>query len=236
MKTIPILSKKRLLPILFILLSNMLCAQEVLLNPTATVLDGLSNDIKTFVCPTFDISEFAEASKGTNPVTFAKKFDTQITTEDSGQWEKLDDLHIWRYRITSKDAYSMMLIFKNMKLPDDGSLFLYNEDMSYVVGPVTKNYNTESGIYPTELIPGSSIIVELVIKGSSYKEGTPYFTIGNVSHDFLDVFDLVSGTKEPGKILKCHNDINCSIGSEWQTHKEVLHLLLLAEMGSVQAP
>lgn len=231
MKTTPIFSKKRLSLILFIFLGNILSGQEVLLNPTATVLDGLSTDIKTFVCPTFNISEFAETNKETNPVTFAKKFDTQITTVDSGQWEKVDDLHIWRYRITSKDAYSMMLIFKNMKLPDDSSLFLYNEDMSYVVGPVTKNYNTESGIYPTELIPGSSIIVELVIKGSSYKEGTPYFTIGNVSHDFLDVFDLASSTKEPGKILKCHNDINCNIGSDWQTHKRGVALITIGGNG-----
>lgn len=234
MKTIPILFRKNIPLVLFALLGNALSAQEALLNPTTTVYDGLSTDIETFVCPAFSIQETLQENNSDQqpaPVIFAKKFDTDITTTNSGLWEKVDDLHVWRYRISSKDAYSMMLIFKNMRLPDDTSLFIYNEDMSYVVGPVTKTYNTESGIFPTELIPGSIIIVELVIKDSSYKEGTPYFTIGNVSHDFLDVFDLASGTQKPGKILKCHNDINCNIGSEWQTHKRGVALITIGGKG-----
>ncbi|MCJ8154865.1 T9SS type A sorting domain-containing protein [Chryseobacterium sp. SSA4.19] len=234
MKTIPILFRKNIPLVLFALLGNALSAQEALLNPTTTVYDGFSTDIKTFVCPSFSIQETLQENDFSDqsvPLIFAKKFDTEITTVNSGQWEKVDDLHVWRYRITSKDAYSMMLIFKNMRLPDDTSLFLYNEDMSYVVGPVTNNYNKESDIYPTELVPGSSIIVELVVKDSSYKEGASYFTIGNVSHDFLDVFDLVSSTEKPKKILDCHNDINCAVGNEWQTHKRGVALITVGGTG-----
>ncbi|MDR6923759.1 T9SS type A sorting domain-containing protein [Chryseobacterium sp. 2987] len=233
MKTKLILFNKSIALILFIFWGNTLSAQEALLNPTATVYDGLSDNISTFECPAFSIAETYEEynQQESGAELFAKRFDTDITTLNSGKWEKLNDLHVWRYRITSKDAYSMMLIFKNMRLPEESSLFLYNEDMSYVVGPVTHTYNTESGIYPTELIPGSSIIVELVIKGSSYQENNSYFTIGNVSHDFLDVFELASGTAAPGKILKCHNDINCSAGNEWQTHKRAVALVTIGGQG-----
>lgn len=227
MKTIPILFRKNIHLILFAFLGGTLSAQEAMLNPTTTVYDGLSPDIKTYACPAFDIKEFAEASKESTPLIFAKKFDTEITTTNSGQWEEVNDLHVWRYRITSKDAYSLMLMFKNMQLPDDSSLFLYNEDMSYVVGPVTNNYNKESDIYPTELVPGSSIIVELVIKGNSYKPDTSYFTIDNVSHDFLDVFEVAGNTNNLYEILKCHNDVNCDIGSEWQTHKRSVAFMLI---------
>lgn len=56
-----------------------------------------------------------------SPFRFAKKIDVQITLANVEQWETINDLEIWRYKITSTNAHSMIAIFENINLPDSAS-------------------------------------------------------------------------------------------------------------------
>lgn len=218
--------------ILFGLLPLQLKAQELFLNPSGTVFQ-LSSDIPEYKLPTFNIDQMLREDSinienNITPFRFAKKFDVNINPQNSGKWETVDDIKIWRCKISSANAFSMMAIFENLNLPDSSSLFIYNENMTQIAGPFQSAFNQDV-ILPTELIAGASIIVELVVNVSDQQE-LPYFTITSVSHDYWNLIDILNGNEKgklAGKILKCHNDINCSEGDNWQTHKRAVAMIVV---------
>lgn len=214
------------------LLPIQLMAQELFLNPSGTVLE-LSNDISEYQLPSFNIEDMLiedsiNIERNITPFRFAKKFDINIHPQNAGEWETFDNIKVWRYKLSSEKAFSMMAIFENLNLPDSSSLFIYNEDMTQILGPFQSTYN-QSGILPTELIEGSSIIVELVVPVTDYQE-LPYFTITSVSHDYWNLIDILNGNEKgklASKILKCHNNINCQEGDDWQTHKKAVAMIVV---------
>jgi hypothetical protein len=222
------MKKKRILKgLLLLALCSMsrqsIYAQELYLNPTQTVYE-LATSIPTYNCPVFDVNGMRKEDSinmvnRVTPTRFAKKFELNITPRNAGIWEDVGDVKVWRYKITSNDAYSMMVMFKDLKLPEDASLFVYNEDMSYISGPFTAGYNANN-VLATELIPGGSIIVEMVCDARYTRDA--YFNIASVSHDYWNVIGVISGNgkdKHSMSILNCHKDINCPEGSQWQNHK-----------------
>ncbi len=217
------LFKAILAALLFVVTLN-LSGQDRLINPTPTFLE-LGNKIPIFKCDTSGIAQMVESSKadvqnGVSPMRFAKKSSVALTPENSGVWEEEDGLMVWRLRIESDKAYSMMLIFHELNLPANTSLFLYNPDLSFIVGPYTELY-TDKQVLPTPLIPGSVLVVELVYEKDSLTI-PPSFVISSISHDFADIFGQLNEVSEDGfaqDILDCHNDINCDVGNLWQVEK-----------------
>lgn len=205
-----------------------------MLNPTSTVYQ-IDTDIPEYICPDFNVQKLIAEDKlddslGISPVRFAKGFDLNIATNNSGSWESIDDsIHVWRYKITSANAYSMNLLLENIHIPENSSVFIYNDDLSYVVGPIKYGVN-QYGVYHSEFIPGSSISIELVIERQLQSE-RPYFTITGVAHDYYDFFGYIyysDGTEFAERIDDCINkDINCSIGSDWQTQKRSVALMVV---------
>lgn len=210
--------------------------QDRLINPTPTFLT-LMNDVPLFSCNSFNIQQMIDSSKsdilnGASPLVFAKKFDVSITPGNSGRWEEQDGLRIWRLEIESQKAYSMMLIFEELNLPPYSSLFIYSKDMSYVAGPYTETFN-ESQVLPTPLIPGDSIIVELVYEKDSLVT-PPSFMISSISHDYANMFGVLNQVNEDGfakDILECHFDINCSEGDLWQIEKRAVARIVINGKG-----
>lgn len=207
-------------------------AQELLLNPTSTVYE-LNPDIPEYVCPYFDTLQLLREdsirdSEGISPARFAKAFDFNFSTSNSGTWESVGDVHIWRYKITSYNAYSMMTVLEDINIPENAGIFIYNEDMTHVVGPITSSVN-QYGVYASELIRGASIIIELIIQGE-YRIDNPYFTITEAAHDYYDFYGYVfynDKSKFAKRIDDCINkDINCPIGADWQTHKRSVALMV----------
>lgn len=216
-----------------LLLSISIFAQEIMLNPTSTVYQ-IGTDIPEYICPVFDIEKLiaddnSDDSLGVSPVRFAKGFDLSISTANSGRWETIDSIHVWRYKIISTDAYSMNVLLENINIPENGSIFIYNDDMSYVIGPLKYGVN-QYGVYHSEFVPGSSITVELVIEGQLQLEN-PYFNITSVAHDYYDFFGYIyyrDGTEFAKRIDDCINkDINCPIGDGWQTQKRSVALMVV---------
>lgn len=105
-----------------------------MLNPTATVYQ-LNSDVAEYICPEFDIEQMKKEDSistinGFTPTRFAKKFKTNLSIANSGTWESVDDYHIWRYKITCHGAFSMMTMLEDINLPENSSIFIYNDAMS----------------------------------------------------------------------------------------------------------
>lgn len=194
----------------------------------------MGDNVPTYTCASFDIDQMVEMSKndlqnGVSPLVFAKKFAVSLTPTNSGTWEEVEGLMVWRLHIESEKAFSMMLIIDSLNLPPHSSLFLYDRDMSYVAGPYTESYTESSSVLPTPLIPGSQMTVELVYERDSL-ESPPSFVISSISHDYANVYgylDEVYKDGFAGTILGCHNDINCNVGDPWQVEKRAVARIVI---------
>ena len=78
-----------------------------------------------------------------------------------GKWDVLENGdRIWRILISSPEALSLNFVFDNLFIPKGGSLYLYNNDKSDLLGAYTSDQNQEGGILGTWLVEGDSVWIE----------------------------------------------------------------------------
>ena len=87
--------------------------------------------------------------------------DVNLTENTAGTWVTHDDgSRSWFLKITSRDAIGLTLHYNNLFIPHGGSLFLYNENKSHVIGKFTSSRNFNNPITHTQIIEGESTIIE----------------------------------------------------------------------------
>jgi|GEM_PF-6909214 len=203
-------------------------SQEYFLNPTSMVNSNADTDIPLFVCPTLDVDAMLAEDKANDaialgPRAFAKGLDVGLTTSTDGAWITIDSVQVWRQKIFSDGAYGLMVKLENIKIPEKSSIFIYNDDMTHIVGPLQYNLN-QYGTYLSELIPGSSVTIELVTK-DKVETSTPYLTISQVAHDYMNL-SLPYFLSNP--IMPCVDiDVNCPQYDAWLDQKRSVGLLIL---------
>ena len=161
-----------------------------------------------------------EEEKGMGmPYRFGKAVDVNYTLANSGEWHTTEGARIWKLQITSRKALSLNLIFKRLFIPENGELFIYNEERTVMYGPVTHKDMTRSGKFSTDLIPGQSIILEL------------FEPIASKGESILEVRKVIHGYKLAlfGDGLSCHDDVNCSQGNAWRDQSDGVAMILLAD-------
>jgi len=141
--------------------------------------------------------------------TFAHQFNVAFTPENSGIWvDEGDETKVWFLKISSPGAFSINLIFDRYKLPKGAKLFIYNEDMSEVLGAFTCQNNKKSGVLPTAPINGDKIIVEYQEPKDVEFKGE--LLIGAVNHDFVGINNLLSlKGGDFGDSGSCEENISC---------------------------
>jgi len=156
----------------------------------------------------------AEVISGKKRMKYAFNVDVNLNPENSGEWISLEDKNIWRIKITSRGAKALGLIFDQFVLNDGSAVFLYDPSQKHVLGGFNYLNNKDSGILPTALIPGESIVIELQVpRGAGYGN----LNIGSVSHAFVDIFGL-DDKKDTGigASSYCNVDINCDQGISFE--------------------
>jgi lysyl endopeptidase len=159
-----------------------------------------------------------EAVNGKKPFSFAWNYDVSFNPENSGVWDEMPDgTRVWRIYLKSEGAYGINLIFSKFHLNSGSVLFLYPADYSFFRGGFNDLNNQDSGILPTDFIPGEGVIAELQTPQGSDSYGS--LEIGNVGHAYINLFD-----KEgiPGSSGSCNVDINCAEGENWQIVKRAV--------------
>ncbi|MDI6832964.1 MAG: trypsin-like serine protease [Bacteroidales bacterium] len=133
----------------------------------------------------------------------------------------------WKLKIISKGAYSINLIFNKFYLPEDASLYIYNEDRTMVYGPVTSANCNASGIFASDVIKGESIILEYFVPHTSLEEGQ--INISKVIHGYKDIFKKNNNEKGYGDSGDCEIDINCPEGDDWCVESRAVAMILINE-------
>lgn len=186
----------------------------------------ISDEIPFVKMPSVDnqvlINSENEASNKAEGFCFGKEFDVDYNLFNSGTWTELPNGdRIWRLGISSKDAYSLNLIFNRFYLPPTSNLFIYTKDKQYILGAFTEKNNLPDKIFATNLLPGGEIIIEYyepqIVKGKGE------IHLSTIVHGYKDFF--FKGGKY-GTSGSCHININCSEGSAYQTVKRSVALIL----------
>ena len=203
-------------------------SQEYFLNPTSMVNSNAKSDIPLFVCPTLDVDalkaeDIANDTIALGPRPFAIALDVGLSTNTDGAWETVDSVQVWRQQIFSDGAYGLMVKLENINIPEKSSIFIYNDDMTYIVGPLQYELN-QHGTYLAELIPGQSVTVELVTI-DKVETNIPYLTISSVAHDYMN---LSAPHLLASPIMPCVDiDVNCPQYDSWVDQKRSVGMLVL---------
>lgn len=121
---------------------------------------------------------------------------------------------IWQYRVSSVDAYSLGLYFKDYYLPPRAKLFVYNPSRSQLKGAFT-NLNNHASTRELTLaeFPGKELIIEYFEPLSPEFPGE--LVLGGISQAYIKIDSLVN--KNIG--------INCPEGTGWQEQKNSICLI-----------
>jgi PKD repeat protein len=166
-------------------------------------------------------SEDIEQAKRGLPLKYAQAVYADIDVLEAGSWIKLEDgSKICRLKVTSEGAKALGIHFDEFYMPENASLFIYNENKRQVTGAFTSINNRSCNSLETELIQGDVVLIE-------YYEPVgvtdmPILHIAELSYAFREVHFLDSYTqREFGDSESCQINVNCSpVGDNWQDEKK----------------
>ncbi len=131
-----------------------------------------------------------------------------------GTWTEVADGRLWRLKIASRGAVALGINFDDFWIPEGGELFLYNEDTSKILGAFTYLSNPSSGIFSTEPVHGSSIIIEYFEPGYAFSESR--LSINTVAYMYRGFDSMGLNLKNYNSSESCQVDIACSEANNWR--------------------
>jgi len=151
------------------------------------------------------------------PWRFGYKHDVSYGFDD-GKWVVLDNGdRVWRIKFYSKGALSMNVIFDQFYMPEGGTVYLYNDDRSDLLGAYTNIQNQVSGVLGTWLVKGETLWVEYYEPKKAKGKGR--LNIGSITHGYRNAktFNQEKALNGSGD---CNHDVDCPIGADWEQHKD----------------
>jgi len=143
-------------------------------------------------------AENARRSPGLAP-RYAENIAVDISPLNSGTWSESNGRAIWRLIIESKNAKSLNLGFTRYIMPEGGTLVMYNEDQSEIVGPFSAQDNEDHKELWTPILQDDELVVEVSIPVERKDELKLH--LGYINHDFMGFGSVVSGS--------CNLDVIC---------------------------
>lgn len=148
--------------------------------------------------------------------------------EVDGSWINLgDSLWVWRLMINIERAGSIGLVMKNFEMGENSRMFIYNENVDFVVGSISHKNNNPQQLLSVQAIPGETIIIEY-----QEKKEDGYEKFYQSDFQITELIYIVNGLnsfteKGLGDSDECMININCSEGDDWQIQKRGVARLLM---------
>lgn len=111
----------------------------------------------------------------------------------------------YSYQITADGAFSLNLIFDRFQLKPGSKLYLYNSDRTMLIGPITDAQNPKSGEFWTDLVQGSTLLIDL--QEPTAGSGTSELHLSSVIHAYKNLFPGTN--KANGDAGTCHPNMVC---------------------------
>jgi hypothetical protein len=178
------------------------------------------NSVKSFIeMPAFDLQAVMESNAANElnkvgPYMFGYEHQVNYDLSNSGTWTVLPNGDkIWRLKVKSDGALSLNFVFSDFFIPEGGSLHLYNDDKSHVVGAYTvanNNINNELG---TGLLKGEEGVIEYFEPKEYVGEGRLLLTM--IVHGYRDINNFYT-EKALNDSDPCNMDVACPDGDLWE--------------------
>lgn len=139
------------------------------------------------------------------PFRFGINRDADIDIMNTANNSVKDGFTVFEYRIDAEKALSLNLIFDRFRLKEGAKMFLYNSDRTMLIGPITAAQNPDSGDFWTDIIQGSSLIIE--VQEPLIGNGSSELHISSIIHGYHNVFP--NQTKAFGDAGSCHPNMIC---------------------------
>lgn len=184
-----------------------------------------TSNINHYNTPRLNVEKLLnEDKKNGLPLRYAKFHSVNINIKKVGSELTIDEGTIWRYRIKSEEAYSIGLQFKEYKLPENASLFIYNQSRNNIYGAFTSKNNKESGLLSIAEFPGNEVIIEYFEPRNVKFDGV--LIIGKIGQAYRNIYSTVESTTDDSFI-----DINCPEGDKVQLEKHAVAKMTWEEDG-----
>lgn len=190
------------------------------------------SEAKTVVLPKINFKRVEREDEANNNNRFTVPIPVNYTLENAGKWTYLENGDgLWHFKIRSKGALALAILYENFYLPPGATLYMYSPDRKQILGAFTFQNNKPTRRFWTGLIQGEEAILEYY-EPSAYA-GQGRLDIFRVDHAYhrtnLDASQEKAGF---GDSFECQININCPEGAAWQAQKRgVCRILLVAEEG-----
>jgi len=153
---------------------------------------------------------------GSGPWRFGYRHTTNYNLSNSGSWTGLaGGARLWQLKIRCEDALTVNLLFSNTSIPEGNELYVYNEEKDFILGSFNQNHIYE-GELGTELVPGSTIIVEYYISAAN-NANPGNVQVSGVVHGYRTALEFAE--KAFGSSGNCNMNVNCPDGAPWAMQK-----------------
>ena len=142
---------------------------------------------------------------------------------NNGLWTELPNGgKIWQAAIESPNALNLSVNFNDFYLPPGSRLQLYNADHSDITNTFTDRENRETSKLGTWFVQGDVVWIEYYQPAGTSRE--PRLQINSIIHGYRmgRISDVLFGERGFNDSGACNYDVNCSIGSDFDSKKDVL--------------
>lgn len=157
------------------------------------------------------------------PWRYGIEIPLNLNMNRGGLWTTLPNgAKIWRTTIQSQGALNLSINFSDFYLPPGSRVQLYNQDRTDITRTFNNAQNRINGQLGTWFVEGEIIWIEYY-QPPSTKE-SPRLQITNVIHGYRmgNVNAFVEGIRGMNESGDCNYDVNCSVGSDFDTKKDLI--------------
>ena len=126
---------------------------------------------------------------------------------------------VWRLKLSTPNAFAVAAYFENFYIPPGGELYIYNEDKSVVIGAFGSHNNQPSATFATELIKGSSMILEYFQPNGVIE--VPILVISEIAYAYRGIGWLFGDDGRGfGDSGSCEVNVNCIEGNNYENQMD----------------
>ena len=157
------------------------------------------------------------------PWRYGVKRDLKIDIHKEGHMTELDNGDkLWQVAIKSPNAVNLSINFEDFYIPNGSKLFLYNDDGSDILLPLSTEQNRDNQQLGSWFVNGDIIWIEYYEPASVNEE--VLLNIGSIIHGYrmTQVEQYAEGNRGLNDSGDCNYDVNCSIGEDFDSQKDIL--------------
>ena len=146
---------------------------------------------------------------------FGEEYSMDINILESVEPVYDNGVYTYLLGIKSIGAYGIGFIFDNFYLSENSTLFLYDRDKTMFLGSFTETNNKDSFIFPTSIVKGDHVIIEINIPEDEL--GQSILNLGTMIHDNEDIMGFYNDS--PSSSMNrddCNINVVCPEGDDFE--------------------